>query len=345
MTSEQLTYRLFEERDLRGLLRLWEEAGWGTLSEEQWREWYVETPNGAALVAVAVDARGEVLAQEMFMPTRMQVGAREVRALRFSAPILRREMRGESLRRDQHPVFGLYKVAAEAAQQQGFSVVYSLPEYAWLPVFRSGPRFGLPRFAEADYPCISLPLTAANGNGVAAVHHAAGGDGVAAVDDVAGGTTARAVAEFGEEYDALWLSARETFPVNCGIVRRRDWLRFRNSGRIAVEVRDASDGSLVGYTATKRQTGLLADILARHPRDVGRVVAATLKWLASERGASVPEALTHLKVMQTPALAPSLEAFGGERLDYRFAFTCHTLDASLAAAEIAPARWYLTPGD
>lgn len=333
MMSEQLTYRVFEERDLPGVLRLWEEAGWGTLSEERWREWYVETPHGAALVVVGVDGRGDVLAQEMFMPSVMQVDEREVRALRLSAPILRKEMRGESLRRGNHPVFGLYKAGAAAAAQQGYSVVYSLPEHGWLPIFRLMPGFGIPGFAEADYPCVSLPLEARHDGGLEAEW--------VAVD----GVSARRVAEFGEEYDALWLSAQETFPVNCGIVRRRDWLRFRNGGRIAIEVRDTSDGSLVGYTATKQQTGLLADILARHPREVKRVLAATLKWLASARGASVPEALTHLKVMQTPALAPSLEGFGGETLDYRFAFTCNTLDASVALDAIAPERWYVMPGD
>jgi hypothetical protein len=330
--SERLTYRLFEERDLPGLLRLWEEAGWGTLSERQWREWYMETPYGACLATVAVDARGEVVAQEMFMPSLLNVDGREVRALRLSAPILRQELRGESLRRDEHPMIGLYKAAAEAAAQQGFSVVYSLPEYGWLSIFRLAPRFGVSRFAEASYPCVSLPVARANG-------------GCEVVDDEADKVTARPVAEFGDEYDELWLSAQESFPINCGVVRRRDWLRFRNSGRIAVEVREASDKSLVGYTATKKQNGLLADILARRPQDLSRVLAATLKWLGAERGAGAPEALTHLKVMQTPALTHALAAFGGETVDYRFAFTCNTFDPSVNIEQIEPERWYLMPGD
>jgi hypothetical protein len=328
--GERLTYRLFEERDLPSLLRLWEAAGWGVLTEEQWREWYVETPYGACLVTVAVDGAGEVVAQEMFMPSVVCVDGSEVRALRFSAPILRQELRGNSLRNEEHPVVGLYKAAAEAATQQGYSVVYSLPEYGWLPIFRIAPRFGIPPFAEANYDCVALPLAASRDSNVA---------------DVADGLVAQPVAEFGEEYDALWLAAKESFPIRCGVVRQRDWLRFRNSGRIGVEVRDASDGSLVGYTATKRQTGLLADILARHPRDLERVVAATLRWLRDERGRSVPEAITHLKVMRTPVLASALERFDVEMVDYRFAFTCNTFDAALSLDSIAPERWYLMPGD
>jgi hypothetical protein len=243
---------------------------------------------------------------------------------------LRQELRGGSLRRNEHPMIGLYKAAATEAKRRGFSIVYSLPEYGWLSIFRLAPRFGVSNFAQANYDCVALPFEASRASDAYGV---------------AGGVVAQPVAEFGEEYDALWSAAKESFPIHCGVVRRRDWLRFRNSGRIAVEVRDASDGSLVGYTATKRQTGLLADILARDPRDVARVLAATLRWLGDERGRSVPEAITHLKVMRTPVLAPSLEVFDGEMVDYKFAFTCNTFDAALSLDRIAPERWFVMPGD
>lgn len=328
--TERLTYRLFCEDDLPGLLRLWEGAGWGVLTPEQWRAWFVEGPQGPSLVAVGVDERGEVAAQEMFAPSRAVVGGREVRALRFSAPILREDLRGLSLKSAEHPVVGLYRTAARAAAEQGFSVVYSLPEYAWLPVFRIVPRFGIPPFAEAAYACASLPIEAAHST---------------PVRSAAEGLEARAVEEFGEEYEELWREAKSSFPIDCGVVRDKSWLAFRNSGRIAVEVRDASDGRLVGYSATKRATGLLADLLAREPAELKRVIAATLGRLAAERGRSVPADLTHLKVMRTPALAPALGALGFAPSDYRFAFTCNSFDPSLALEEIAPERWYVLPGD
>src|ERR1044072_6535846 len=140
--QEQLTYRLFEDGDLPGLLRLWEEAGWGTLTPEQWREWFVHGPHGPSLVTVALDERGEVAAQEVYAPSRAVIGGREVGGLRFSAPIVREGLRRGSLRDGTHPVFGLFKAAETAAAERGFSVVYSLPEHAWLPIFRIAP---LPR--------------------------------------------------------------------------------------------------------------------------------------------------------------------------------------------------------
>jgi hypothetical protein len=308
-----LTYRLMQERDVPALLRLWEEAGWGTLTEEVWRQWFVETPQGRCVAAVAVDDRGEVVAQEMFTPSLLSIDGRDVRALRVSAPIVSSSIRGSSLRNPDHPVFGLFHTAAEAAARQGFGVIYSLPEYGWLPSFRL-----LGGFAEAAYPCVAIPLDA---------HHES--------NVFVGGPP-----DFTSDYDRLWLSAKETFPIHCGVVRGHEWVRFRNSGRIAVEVRDASDGSLAGYASVKKQTGLLADILARRPGELPHVLNATLRWLEDHGGG-----LTQLKVMQTPALAAALEGFPKVDVDYRFAFTCRALDAALPAEAIAPARWHAMPGD
>ncbi|HEX6899181.1 MAG TPA: hypothetical protein VF789_05685 [Thermoanaerobaculia bacterium] len=317
-----LTYRVFEEEDLPGLLRLWEEAGWGTLSPQQWREWFVDGPEGPCLITVAVDAEGEVAAQEVFAPSRVSVAGREARALRFSAPILRQEIRGESLLWRDHPLVGLYKAAAAEARERGFEIVYSLPEPAWLRVLQLAPRYGVPPFDSTLFDCLQLPLAAADLEEIARF---------------ARGMEARPVATFGAEYEELWRNARETFPIACGVVRDAAWLTFRNSGRVAFEVRDAGDGSLVGYSATKRQTGLLADVLARDPERLPAVIAATALRLAEEG------AFTHLKAMRTPALDPALRALGFEPVDYTFAFTCNVLDEG--AERVAPERWYVMPGD
>jgi hypothetical protein len=327
--QEQLTYRLFEHGDLPGLLRLWEEAGWGTLTPEQWREWFVDGPQGPSLVTVGIDGQGEVAAQELFAPSRAVVDGREVRALRFSAPIVREGLRGGSLRDGAHPVFGLFKAAEAAAAERGFSVVYSLPEHGWLPIFRVATRYGILPFAEATYSCAALPVEAAH---------------APEVELAARGLVARAVTEFGEEYEQLWLQAKESFPIDCGVVRDTAWLRFRNSGRIAVEVRERTSGKLVGYSATKKQTGLVADLLAREPRELKNVIAATLCWLNDERTKLSPD-LTHLKVMCTPTLAPAIDALGFTPIDYRFGFTCKTFDPALTLKDVAPERWYILPGD
>jgi hypothetical protein len=316
---ERFRYRVFEEGDLPAVLRLWEEAGWGTLSPQQWREWFVDGPEGPCLITVAADADGEVVAQEVFAPSRVSVAGREVRALRFSAPILRQEIRGESLLWQDHPLVGLYKAAAAAARERGFEIVYSLPEPAWLRVLRLAPRYGVPPFDSISFGCAELALDAA---------------ALAGLERYTRSVEARPVAAFGTEYEELWEAARKTFPIACGVVRDSAWLTFRNSGRIALEVRDAG-GALVGYSATKRQTGLLADVLARRPEELKVVIAATASWLAEER------CFPHLKAMRTPDLELPLRALGFAAADYRFAFTCN----AFGAERVPPDRWYVMPGD
>jgi hypothetical protein len=323
----ELCYRVSEDGDLPALLRLWEEAGWGTLTAERWREWFAGGPQGPCLITVAVDRRGEVVAQEVFAPARLLAAGREVRALRFSAPIVSPELRGASLQRHEHPLVGLYKAAAAAAHERGFEIVYSLPEHAWLRVLRLAPRVGVPRFGAAVFDCVELPLAASR-----------------SLERAARQVEAMPVARFGAEYEELWRAARQSFPIWCGVVRDGAWLTFRNSGRVSLEVRDRDDGSLVGYSATKRQTGLLADVLARRPEELPAVISATALWLA-RRQETEHGGIAALKAMRTPALAPALEVLGFTPVDYRFGFACNTLGPEDAGERIAPESWYVMPGD
>jgi len=212
---------------------------------------------------------------------------------------------------------GLFKTAAAAARERGFEIVYSLPEHAWLRILRLAPRFGQTRFDSTTFGCSELPLAASS---------------------LPGTVEARPVERFGPEYEELWEEARESFPIRCGVVRDGSWLTFRNSGRIALEVRDAADGSLVGYSATKRGTGLLADVLARRPGRLTEVIAATAAWLAADESRGI----THLKAMRTPALEPALRELGFTPVDYRFAFTCNALGGAPGGE---PGSWYVMPGD
>lgn len=328
--TANLTYRLFREDDLPSLLRLWEEAGWGTLTPEQWRAWFLETPYGECLVVVAVDESNEIAAQKVFTPTRVFVAGAEVSALRIAAPIIRSDMRRDSLRKPDHPIVGLYKTAVEAARAQDYKIMYSLPEHGWLPFFRWVPRIGLPRFAECEFECVALSFNS---------------DRKDAAVSAAQGLAARPTGELGEEHDRLWRTAQQTFPITCGVVRNSRWLRYKNSGRITIEVRDTTDGSLVGYAAVKRQTGLIADLLARRPADLAPVLAATLEWFTTAEGEVSSKDFDSLKVMRTPALSSALQALGISHVDYKFAFVCHALDDRLAAELIAPERWYIMPGD
>lgn len=323
--SERLTYRLFEERDVPSLLHLWEAAGWGAISEEQWRTWFLDTPHGACLIMVAADERGEIAGQEIFTPSRVSVGDREVKALRLSAPILRREVRRDSMRSREHPAVALYYAAETEAIAQGYSIVYSLPEHAWLPAFQR-----LSRFVTAEFNCVSLRLDA---------------ELPSQIKEFALELYAQPVVSFGEEYEALWQVAREGFKGTCGVVRRPNWLAYRNSGRVALEVRRRLDQSLCGYVAVKKRGGLIADALAPDSAELPHVLAAAIDYLANARNGDARTDGDTLKAMETATLRSALGALGFAPTDYKFAFACNSIDESLPAAWIAPECWYVMPGD
>lgn len=325
ITTKPLIYRLYQEDDLPGLLRLWEEeAGWGSLTPETWHQWYVDTPYGPCLVVVAVDENGDIVGQEVFNPSSAIVGNQQVRALRISAPILRKGLRRASLRNRNHPIIRLYDTAMDIAVKQGYSLVYAVTRKDWLSFLKWESRF-----TDIEYDCLASPLAPVLPETLGEATY----------------LTACTVTEFGREYDALWQSARDTFPISFGVVRQSDVLRYKNGGHITLEVRDTRDNSLVGYTATKKQSGLLVDILARCPADITPVLATTLNWFASEQNKAAQEGITCLKTMETAVLRPALQALNFTPVDYKFALICNTLDPSLTPEAISLDRWYVTPGD
>jgi hypothetical protein len=340
MTAE-LTYRLADDKDLPAVMRLWQrETDWGTLTPELWRHWAIETPYGRSLVVVAVDDHGEIAAQVILVPSRLVVDEREVAVLRLYAATLRKDLRGMPLQSATHPVGRLYLAAAEAAVAAGYSLVYILPGSSLYPFLqRAGVAEGL---MTAEYGCvaISIPSTASN---------------------EAGHLTARPVADFGPEYAELWRAAKRSFPIVCGIVRSPDWLRYTrtreqaraaiaNARHLALEVYDAQDGLLVGYTAITTAasdpgSALLLDVLARQPAQLTPVLAASIDWLAAEPGVQATDRIERLTAMETPELQTPLRVLGFAPVDYTFGFICRTLDPSLPAQAVAPARWYVVPGD
>jgi len=317
--SGRLTYRPYREGDLPGLLRLWEEeSGWGGLTPETWRRWYVETPHGPSLIVVALDG-GEVVGQEVFTPARIVAEGREWPALRLSAPIIRKGLRSMSIRSVNHPAISLYIAGAIAGAAAGFALVYALPEHSWLPIFR-----WLHRFQDAEFGCVASPLDRATGRG-------------------GGRLIAVANAEFGPEFAGLWRSARAALGATCAVSRSPGWLEYKNRGHLVVEARAREGGALVGYAAIRKSDGLLVDLLARDPADLVDVLAAARDGLASLPEA--PVGIGALKAMETPALRPALRELGFTPVDFTFAFVCDPLDPAIDPEAVAPGSWYLTPGD
>ncbi len=325
METENLTYRPFEEQDVPGLLRLWEEeSGWGALDEATWRKWFVDTPYGPCLLIVAIDAAGEVAGQMVFVPAVLNVNGESYRALRLSSPVLRKDIRRSTMRHLNHPAIRLFSTGMDAAAHSGYDLIYAIPERAWLPFFRLD--FTAELFTSAEFECVARPLT----------------------NDASLKTSTSAVAErvvrFGEDFETLCDAVRKHLPMPCGVDREPKWLQWRHGGHAVVAVRECSGGSLLGYASFRKHDGLLMDAIARTPDRLEEVLALALAHVASTPS-MLDEGVTAVKAMQTPALAPALDALGFEPDPYRFAFVSCTLSPALPRETVAPEQWYVMPGD
>jgi hypothetical protein len=320
-----LSYRIYNEADLPGLLRLWEwHSDWGSLTPEIWKQWYVNTPHGACIVAVAANPDGEIVAQEVFTPSVISVGGTMLHALRLSAPIVHRDFRTATTRSRNHPVICLYNTAMKEAMRQGYRIVYALPDHAWLPFFR---WHGM--FQYTEFQCVAALV----------------GSSSAAGDTDTADFLTQPAAEFGPEYTHLWSSAQASIPITCGVVRHPEWLRYKNGGHLTIEVRSRMDLALIGYCAVNRKSGLLVDLLARTDEDVVRVLRAAMEFLAGLAKTQAPDAISEVRAMETPPLKSALRTLGFEAVDYMFAFVCTALDPGIASEDIYPERWYIMPGD
>jgi hypothetical protein len=128
------------------------------------------------------------------------------------------------------------------------------------------------------------------------------------------------------------------------VKRTTAWLRYRNGGHVAVEVREPAAGRLAGYACVNGKTGLVSDLVARGPAEIAPVLAATLLFVAA-RGREPGAEFDALKVMAIPYLEPALRELGFVPDEFRYGFITDTLDPDLDPAAFAPEAWYAMPSD
>jgi predicted N-acetyltransferase YhbS len=125
------------------------------MDEKTWKSWYTGTPAGDAWVLVAEEESGKIVGQFVFMPSRILVNGREVKAARPSAPIFSR-----SLRQFPTLVNAMYLAGVQAVRDSGAELVYILPNPKWR---RFAERFG-ERPIIGSYPLHTLPLAGTSGD-------------------------------------------------------------------------------------------------------------------------------------------------------------------------------------
>lgn len=331
-TQTIVQYRLFQESDMPGVLALWRDhSGWGEISAQQFRNWYLDTPNGACLIAVMEDGSGEILGQMVMIPAQAVLARTPIRVLRVVAPILHQAARSESLLSGQHPTIELFRCLWKEAVQQGYYLAYTFPAYGWQAFMKIFPRFGLPKWDILEFECYGIDL-----NELPSL-------------DLAANTVnckVSVVQHIGQAYDQLWQEASEKWGYQYSICRNKNWLQWRQGAHLHLEVRDRIQGILLGYLVIDQRTALLADAFASDEASLKLVLWAGI-WALHQQNPEPCTAFSSkvLKVMNTTFLSQALTGLALEKVDYTFTFGCNLFQALPEAMKINWQEWYLMPND
>lgn len=323
-----IAYRLVQKEDFPGVQRLWkEEAGWGAFAEELWRRYVVEAPHGGISGTVATDTEtGRIVGQFAFVPSRVSVDGREVRAFRPGAPIVAKSLRFRSANPLSHPVVAMYKFAVKALRARGDGLIYMVPDARWLRLFKM-----FPFLQTGSFPLwrLTLPLRAPLALGA--------------------GFTAGPLGAWDERVDRLWAASRRLH--GCMVVRDSRTLPWKlgeaQHELLAIE----RGGELVGLTASRRRKGeeqwLVCDLLTSDNSDALRATLAATANLAHAKAlesAATDKPIRKMTALTTPLMEPVVRDLGFTRDAYDFPLVIHVLDPSLKD-HVHPSRWYISAND
>lgn len=320
-----LTYRLYQEEDLFTLVRFWEEeTKWGKMTPENWRQQFIETPNGEASIALATNAdTGQILGQFIFIPCLVCVNGRDVQAFRPFAPIMTKAARG--FLSGAHPIIEMYWHGVKALQARGGGLIYMVPDPRWLRFFRM-----FPFLIGGSFPLwsLSLPLTAPLPLG--------------------DGYTMRPVKAWDEQVDDLWHEASRLH--GCQVVRNSRALRWKIGRGDYTVTAVEREGDMVGLVASQQRGDrqwLVCDLLAADAEDsLHNTLIAVTNIAHCE--ALIPERekpLIKVAVLATPIMEPVVRCLGFVRDAYNFPLIVHILDPTIPKEDVAPTQWYVSAND
>ena len=321
-----VNFRLYREDDVPALRHIWEtSSNWGTLTDELWQRYVVDTPNGGPLICVAADESDVPIGAMTFLRQRMWCGGREVLAVRPAAPIVSDAMRQRfrSLNPLDHPVVRMVSHTQGILRAQGVAFTYTLPDPHWRMLFKLMPGVICTQFPLWS---IRLPL-----------------DQPFTLDD---GCETAPLTSWGEPVDALWQLAASR--IGCGIVRDSARLE-RFSGPPVYDVRGLyRAGSLAGMVCA-RQHGdrqwLICDLLAVDANAERQLLMAACNRAHDVARAGDAGPLIKAALLVTPGLLQHVVPLGFQRDRYDFTLAIRQLSDAVSRDDLAAERWYLSAND
>jgi hypothetical protein len=325
-----LQFEFHEVADLPGLEQLWRDAtDWGDETLHQLHDWFMEAPFGKPRIVVARDSdSGEVVGQFRFMPSRVVVNGRELRAHRPFGTIISKRMRNLITSNNplDQPAVAMYVRAMHELQARKEQLIYMVPDPRWVRMFKM-----FPFFQTGSFPLWSLQLPLPKGplslgDGFVAAPFASWDDG---------------------RLRELWKAAQQLH--GCMAVRDVDILRWRLANATYTVTVVEKGRELVGFVASRHKGDrqwLICDLLAADRESMRATLAAAANVAHQESLTRTgAEEIHKVAVLATPLMEPVVGELGFIRDSYDFPLAVHILDDSVRAEDVHPSRWYVSAND
>ncbi|MEO6636737.1 MAG: hypothetical protein ABIN25_00585 [Ginsengibacter sp.] len=325
-TPAKLNYRLYNDADKQAIMQLWEmESGWGAITEQQFDDWFLNTPYGNCLSIVAVNDEDKVVGQIINSPSRIITNGREIKSLKVAAPVMRSDFRGMPLSNFDHPAFGMIKASFEIGFREGYQFAFGYPAFGWLAMFKSFPKIFPNPMETISLDCFAISLEDA-----ATFRH----PGTTHTINIGN--------SFSKEYSVLFEEAVKEMNIKCTVKREPGWLGYVLADHLILELRN-TENILEGYAAINKKSGLLIDILAKNIETLAVTYQTVVFALHQHNPESIKLPFNKLKGMLTGIAAASIEKIIYIKENYQFAYGGFLLDTSIPFEELTASQWYMTP--
>ncbi len=318
--------RLSTTEDIDKLIELWNEnAEWGIIDRPQWEKVFYYTPNGPTTIVLAMNEETEeILAQFVFIPIKISVNGKQVKAFKPCAPIMRK-----SVRKDLGLVsfLKMYRFATKHFVSQGVYLFYMMPDPRWARGFKM-----IPGVQVASFPLWCLPLDKTIS------------------EQLPEGYSVENISPSDPRINELWANTARLY--NCSIVRDTDFFSWKLSHRNYKLFGVTHNSRIIGFAAfiyKKEIKGIaLCDVLAED-----EVALKLTLQLACSSASNFKLALPaneqldceKVSILATPLIQKIVEPMGFEKNNYKFSLAVHVLGKELSKKEVNPERWYVSAND
>jgi len=309
------------------LAPLWARATeWGELTAELIQHYAVEAPGGPASVVTAAHG-GELVGATFFVPVRVMMCGKEVKAHRPSAFLLDPSARLGMIQVDpaRHPVMGMYFFAAEQFRNLGDALLVTIPNPRWARVLKL-----IPGMHYTMFPLMSLELPLREPLPWNDAYHA------------------QTLSTFDSRIDELGRHVAKQY--NCTILRDARYIEWKTERGDPVITAIERNGDLVGLVASRKRGDrqwMICDLLAVDSDEALTMTLIAAMQVAHERARAdkSPEPLRKVGILGTALIMPVLEQLGFRRDQYDFPLAVHPLASSISREDVAPERWYVSADD